>query len=1128
MSELLMPQLELLDDDTRAGFRLRRLEVYNWGTFDERPYVVPLDGRNGLLTGEIGSGKSTLVDAVTTLLVPAHRVAYNKAAGAEAKERSLRTYVLGYYKSERSETSGSSKPVMLRSERNHSVILGVFHNEGYDQTVTLAQVFWFRRADGSPPARLFVGIEGDLGIARHFTDFGSSVADLRRNLRAAGAELWDSYPSYGAWFRRRFGIEDGQALDLFHQTVSMKSVGNLTDFVRSHMLQPFEGESRVEALIEHFDDLNRAHEAVLKAKRQIGLLEPIVADSDRHQVESACATELRADQDALSAYLQTERIELLDERLARYGRQLATTEAKLDQAKQERRDLRAEVDGLTQAVADHGGGRIEQLRAEIDGHTADRDRRRKRSRLLTEWLATVGLDPVTDHESFLTTTTALVELRASLQSEDDDLTNERTRLSGELADARNRHREVVAEIDHLRQRPSNIPSRSVQLRAALCDAVGVDADDLPFVGEQLRVRESAAEWEPAAERVLHGFGLSLLVADEHYPEVASWVDRTNLGTRLVYYRVRTDPTSRAPAPAPALVDGSLPTKLEIKHDSPFHEWIDRELRRRFDYVCCDDQQRFRREKRALTRSGQLKGGGRHEKDDRHHIGDRRRYVLGWTNDRKIRALEDEARQLEAEIGQVGVELSDVTAALGELQSRREALVQASTVEHYVDVDWETPSTRIHELGEQLRELEASSDVLADLMARRETATDRLSEAEEVVEDLTDRAAGERAKIAADEEAREEALADLAQGRVDDHRVRFESVAARVRQRLDGDGLQLPRLAAVERDVREQIQAEYDKVSARMRRLEEKIVGAMRFYATEYPTETGEVDASLESADEFRTMLSGLVDDDLPRFEERFKELLNVNTIREIAGFHGQLARETSIIAERIDQINKSLTQIDYNPGRYIALVAEPTVDLEVREFQRELRACTEDSLSGSGDDHYSEAKFQQVKAIIERFRGRPGLAEVDKRWTAKVTDVRNWHLFSASERWREDDTEHEHYTDSSGKSGGQKEKLAYTILAASLAYQFGLEWGEARSRSFRFVVIDEAFGRGSDESAQYGLQLFEELNLQLLIVTPLQKIHIIEPYVSNVGFVDNSDGQRSRLRTMSIEEYRAEKARRAG
>jgi uncharacterized protein YPO0396 len=142
--------------------------------------------------------------------------------------------------------------------------------------------------------------------------------------------------------------------------------------------------------------------------------------------------------------------------------------------------------------------------------------------------------------------------------------------------------------------------------------------------------------------------------------------------------------------------------------------------------------------------------------------------------------------------------------------------------------------------------------------------------------------------------------------------------------------------------------------------------------------------------------------------------------------------------------------------------------------------------------------------------------------------VRNWFVFAASERWREDDREHEHYSDSGGKSGGQKEKLAYTVLAASLAYQFGLEWGAKRSRSFRFVVIDEAFGRGSDESARYALALFAKLRLQLLIVTPLQKIHVIEPHVAAVGFVHNEEGRRSLLRNLTIEEYRAERALRAG
>jgi uncharacterized protein YPO0396 len=57
------------------------------------------------------------------------------------------------------------------------------------------------------------------------------------------------------------------------------------------------------------------------------------------------------------------------------------------------------------------------------------------------------------------------------------------------------------------------------------------------------------------------------------------------------------------------------------------------------------------------------------------------------------------------------------------------------------------------------------------------------------------------------------------------------------------------------------------------------------------------------------------------------------------------------------------------------------------------------------------------------------------------------------------------------------------------------------------------------------LKLFRQLNLQLLIVTPLQKIHIIEPFVSSVGFVHNEGGRASALRNLSIEEYRAQKAK---
>ena len=180
--------LDFAADDALTGFRLDRLEVFNWGTFDERVWVLRVDGRNGLLTGDIGSGKSTLVDAITTLLVPAQRIAYNKAAGADSKERTLRSYVLGYYKSERNEVTGTAKPVSLRDHNSYSVILGVFRNAGYDATVTLAQVFWMKDAQAQP-ARFFVCAERDLSIAADFARFGTDIAQLRKKLRGLGSEI---------------------------------------------------------------------------------------------------------------------------------------------------------------------------------------------------------------------------------------------------------------------------------------------------------------------------------------------------------------------------------------------------------------------------------------------------------------------------------------------------------------------------------------------------------------------------------------------------------------------------------------------------------------------------------------------------------------------------------------------------------------------------------------------------------------------------------------------------------------------------------------------------------------------------------------------------------------------------
>ncbi len=1114
--------LDFTADESLSGFRLQRLEVFNWGTFDGRVWTLRAEGRNALLTGDIGSGKSTLVDAVTTLLVPAHRVAYNKAAGADARERTLRSYVLGHYKAARTDLGGAGRPVALRGPNSYSVILAVFHNAGYDQTVTLAQVFWLKDPAGQP-LRLYAVAEKALSIAGDFADFGTDIVKLRKRLRADGVVVEDSFPPYGALLRRHFGIHNEQALELFHQTVSMKSVGNLTDFVRSHMLEPFDVAPRLAALIAHFDDLNRAHEAVLKAQRQVALLQPLVADGERHAELSAAIEGQRAAREALQTFFAVHKAELLDQRLQHLAEELARHDNHIERLTTQQREQQTQERELRRAIADSGGDRLERLALDITRKEAEKQRRADKAARYDQLRQVLGLLALHHADDFLAQRALCAPLREAAAQREADLQNELNELGVAFAQGRQEHAELTSEVASLKARRSNIDAQQVTLRAALCETLTLDEAVMPYAGELIQVRDDERDWEGAAERLLRSFGLSLLVPDAHYAAVSEWVDRTQLKGRLVYFRVRPAKKDLR-GELPSLHPDSMARKLAIKPDSPFYPWLERELAHRFDLACCTSQDQFRREARAITRAGQIKGTGeRHEKDDRHRIDDRSRFVLGWTNQAKIDALESKARALQARLAVAGQRIAALQKEQQQTRERLQALDKLEEYRDWAELDWRASATDLAALHGEKQRLEAASDVLKAL-------AEQLRALEAVLTETATRLKAREAEQARTLLKQEQALALRAatQHRLEApdfsaHAQHFALIDSWRAEALGEHTLSVEACDGREQDMRRWLQERIDADDKKLARLTEKIVRAMTEYKEAFKLDTQDVDASVAAGPEYRAMLAQLQADDLPRFVARFKELLNENTIREVAHFQSQLHRERETIKERVARINESLTQIDYNPGRFIALEAQAATDADVRDFQTELRACTEGTLTGSDDAQYSEAKFLQVKHIIERFRGREGSAEADRRWAAKVTDVRQWFVFAASERWREDGSEHEHYADSGGKSGGQKEKLAYTILAASLAYQFGLEWGAARSRSFRFVVIDEAFGRGSDESAEYGLRLFKQLNLQLLIVTPLQKIHIIEPFVASVGFVHNEDGSASKLRNLAIEDYRAER-----
>ena len=1111
---------EFASDDTLAGFRLIKLEVYNWGTFHNKVWEMSLKGRNCLLTGDIGSGKSTLVDAVTTLLVPANKVSYNKAAGAEYKERSLRSYVLGYYKSERSEGGYTAKPVALRDRKSYSVILGTFYNEGYKQIVTLAQVFWQKETSGQP-SRFYVVSDRELSIKEHFSGFGSDISQLKKQIRLIPntEPPFDSFPPYGAAFRRRFGLQSDQALELFHQTVSLKSVGNLTSFVREHMLEAFDSAPRIEGLISHFEDLNRAHEAVIKARTQIERLTPISENLGKSKLYNTERKRLRSCRDRLRSFFAEKKAVLLKERIQKQGMEIEKLKLKQGGLTSKRSSKLAERDDIKQAISENGGDRLESLKKDVRNLEDEKHRRLAHFEKYETLCLSVDLPSIKNADSFIDNQKRVENLLKEIKLKNAESQNLRSDAEFEIKTLKGQYNIVLDEIASLKKRRSNIDSRQIRIRGDLCSALNISENELPFVGELIMVKENQQKWEGAIERVLHSFALSILVPENLYKKVSEWVNKTHLKGRIVYYKV----VSGTIQIVRDFENDILSSKVDVKPGTLFHNWLEEQLYRRFDYYCCDNLDIFMKVKKGLTAAGQVKGSAsRHEKDDRHDINDRSRYVLGWTNEAKIRVLNARKIELEKAMAVIAGNLNCLQRDLDSFEDEKAKLNKLEVFTNFEDINWQPLAEQIDYFQLEIEKLEGSSNKLKSL----NNSLNVLEEGLTHIEDDLDKVKSEIAKIGEQVRNYKEQLEEE-EKTINEFPVSLDplekSLIPLIGEALGDAKLTIKNSNGQQQKVRELIQQKIDAVDRKVRNLEERIIRAMQDFRRDYTSETREFDASIDAGQDFVDLLEQLKADDLPQFEQRFKEQLNENTIREIAGFQAQLNKECRQIEERIEFINKSMSVIEYNKGRYIKLEALVSVDADIRGFRQELKSCTEGSFSGSDNEQYTEEKFMQVKTIVNRFKGREGISDLDRKWTLKVTDVRNWFAFAASERWKEDDSEYEHYTDSGGKSGGQKEKLAYTVLAASLAYQFGLEWGEVRSRSFRFVVIDEAFGRGSDESARFGLELFKQLNLQLLIITPLQKIHIIEPYVSTVGFVHNEEGKNSLLRSISIEEYREEK-----
>lgn len=1136
-------------DENYDGFRLERVDVYNWGSFNNNVKSVYFGGQNVLMTGDNGAGKSSIIDAITVLLYDVKKVVFNQAAGAEKNERNLASYVLGLYKNDNS--SGIKTEMGLRSKDKAvlSIIMAAFYNRKLDEKVILVQCMVMLKNKSAPARYYFIG-DRDFNLQQDVLPV-NDMRELGQKLRKIGCTRYEHFSEYYAQMQRAFGIEGTKVLDLFYKTISMKSISNISDFVRKQMLEDGNGDELVEQMIDRFNDLDASYKSVEEARKQVEALEPICEKGEQYQTLQKQIDFLSRCQDGANPYLYQQKASLIKVELDRNVQRMDELEVQIQKIKDDLENVNTNILSTRDEINRQGGNRGDFLRQSIATEQKERNRIYASFTNHASLLRNLNLDPIEDETSFNRLNKKLVAMEEEYKGNLDQYQDNIVKKSTEQEREQEKINEISSEIKSLESRKNNIPSRNILVRERICQSIGCSENELPFVGELLQVKnEEKGVWEYAIEKVLRNFGLTMLVPEQYYRDVVNYVHHNDLQMLLVFERIKENDFdadeggnrvgNNAFASALSGMSGlnrarvtasSLPRKLEIKQDPMFYNYIKQRLEQQYNFVCTENQDEYRQERMALMPSGLNKRGGRNEKDDRKSRNND--YILGWTNEEKIAALKAELAQHNSVVANAKATIRNLRQACSTIQSHMAAITRLLEIKSFAYIDYKRYDEEIARLNAELEEFKRSSNIIETLEKRLED----YKKEHKVLEERRDNFFKEKGQV----ENRNNSLRLEYEHAVDlgapAQYLSAEIVAAI--EKMRDEAVERLHFAHVNYEHIERIASEIDgylkRVIKRLKdsetALSEELVNLQSKFTQTFVVAGRNLDATRAMAWEgFKAFLDKLQQDDLPRFVEAFKDKLNRETIEQFGSLHAALLSQSRKIKERIADINTIMKDVDFNPDHYIQMVATESPDVEIKQFRNDLRNCTSNMLVSEWSFAEADRKFHEVKALIDRFKGEVNGADIDGRWRKKVTDVKQWFEFSASEHSRQDDSQVDYYEDSGGKSGGQKEKLAYTVLASSLAYQYrskarklneeapdsinnevvaNIEVGpnaatlyhNYHDRSYRFVIIDEAFGRGSPQSVDYALTLFSKFNLQLLVATPMQKLDIIEKYVNHVAFV---------------------------
>lgn len=1049
--------------------QLTRIRLINWHYFENE--TISLHGST-LITGENTAGKSTVLDAIQLVLTTNTR-RFNIAAN-EKSSRSLKGYVrcktgtVGETYLRKNAVISNVALEFYEEKTGKYFVLGV-HITSPDEESALINK-WYMEDCRFEDLSFLVGSKP--ALANEFKRKGVTVKFIDQQKLARDR------------FKRRMGNLEDKFFDIIPKSLAFKPMDNVKDFINKFVLP--EDKIDIEGLRVNIETLSELEELMDKSMRKLDMLKKIL---DKYEEIR------RKDKDILinDLLISMARIDMLDGDIAINRQETEKNNQYIEQMQQEHKNCTALLSHLTDklielnvAVSNNGSGRfIEGIKRRMDELEKKLQDAKKNQQRLNSFVDDIAillnmlqkqqlqiisredlqkLKSTTDMEDKIIT---VQKLSSGLEKIIDEFRQEEAFIKNRLEEINHRISELQKRFEDLDRRILTFPENTNKLKIAIekeFNRQGINSR-VYVVAELLEITDE--RWRNAVEGYFHLQKFNLIVEPEYY----------NLAL-AVYHNRRKEIHTAGIVNTRKLkpVDGvDINSLAYVVHSD------NRYAKAYADYILgrvirVEDISKLEEHDIAITADCMLYQGYVAR------VLDRERYFNPYIGQNAYRVQIENTRN----------ELEEASGLRKALRDRKEELADILEAAKKINIDWmksvmDAPSqiqsyeSQYKEAQEDLKKVQ-TDPTLIELMNQIEICNKQKNELEAKCNSIKNeemRLAGRNEQIAAEIE-----------------RQSYEKQQENERYAVLADQNPL-----------ESKQAQDKYLQNRRSKTPKAIAENFSPRKTQYLNEREELLNGIGGLRDLQERFNHTFDQDFLRGMEGIRDYIDAKSkleAIELVRFQEQLRKvqeecETifksdflSRMKENIENarnefknLNKALNDIYYGEDSYRFVLS---YDKQKESLYKMITADNNMEGYNLWTASFEEEYKEEMKELFDKLTTKDDKGD---KIIEEYTDYRSYLDYDI-EIHKKNGAVQKFSVIYGEKSGSETQVPYYVAIAASFYQLYRL------GNSVRLMLLDEAFDKMDDERISSMMEFFRQLELQVILATPPQKVEVIGEKVDTI------------------------------